>query len=45
MLNPSFLRINSMKHLAGRYFPTPDSSLTLRMTYAANLKDSTLANH
>ena len=43
MLNPSAsLRINSVKHLAGRYSPTPDSSLTLRMTCAANFKDATL---
>ncbi len=27
----------------GRYSPTPDSSLTLRMTYAAKFKDTMLA--
>ena len=42
MLNHSFLRVNSVKHLAGRYSPTPDSSLTLSMTYAANFEDTTL---
>ena len=43
MLNPSvLLRVNSVKHLVGKYSPAPDSSPAyggLRMTGAGNFKD------